>query len=417
MSVSVKDLERFIVEAQPKLETIKRDLGAFNIFNVLGIQHREIRHSNFLGWLFDPNESHQLGDVFLKEVFKLLREIEALNADDFINLLLQDLSDTQVYRESVHNIDILIVNQKLGIVVCIENKIYADYSAHQLEKYYTYVEENYNGIKTRVYVTLTPFKNNSHYKYDKGKEYKNISYQDIVTLLKANQDRIEKAVPTVRESINQYIAMTEKSVIQSSDEVKLAQKIYKKYRHELEFIMNNKPDFSKLKNTIIREFNKGSFGAFDIIKTDTHKDIIRILPKDEALQNLFRDKAFKSWNGEYLFCLELFIQKEHLWLKWCFGDIRATEEKKACQEKKTTMVHAMKEFKCFKNTTLKIDIYSAKPEDPFAGICSVNLFHFDTYMNQDKLFITYLKDKFNDVNTKLIEPWIKECIEKLTPLQ
>ena len=73
MNVSTKDLEKFVIDNQSHLEEIKHSLSEFNIFNVLGIQHREIRHSNFIDWLFDPNESHQLGDVFLKDLFKLLR--------------------------------------------------------------------------------------------------------------------------------------------------------------------------------------------------------------------------------------------------------------------------------------------------------------------------------------------------------
>jgi hypothetical protein len=413
MSVSVEQLENFIVKAQPDLETIKRELSVFNIFNVLGIQHREIRHSNFLGWLFDPNESHNLDDVFLKDLFKLMRKRDVLNADDFIGLLLQDLSDTQVYRESVNNIDILIVNEKLGLVICIENKINADYSDHQLEKYYNYVEENYNGLKTRVYLTLTPFKNEHHLKYSEGKNYTNINYKDIVKLLKTNKDSIDKSIPTIRESINQYIAMVEKSVIHSSDEVKLAQKIYKKYKNEIEFVIKNKPDFSSEKDYVIDAIKNGVLGNFDIIDNDYHTDIIRILPKNEALKSIFRDPTFQSWGDDYMFCLELFIQKNHIWLKWCFGDIRNNLERDICQQKKTRMVTTMQNFDCFKNNELKIDFHNGKPEDSYTGICGVNLFYYETYMNQDKTFLEFIKDRFDVINIKLIEPWVKECIKKL----
>lgn len=413
MSVTVEQLEDFIVKAQPDLETIKRELSAFNIFNVLGIQHREIRHSNFLGWLFDPNESHELEDVFLKDLFKLMRKVGVLDADEFVSLLVQDLKSTQVYRESVNNIDILIVNERLGLIICIENKIKKDYSDHQLEKYYNYVEENYSGIKTRVYLTLTPFHNENHLNYIAGENYTNINYQNIVTLLKKNKNIIDKSIPTVKESINQYIAMTEKSVIYSSDEVKLAQKIYKKYKNEIEFIINNKPDFLSHKQTITNCINDGGLGAFEIIKNDTHKDIIRIFPKNEALKDLFRDTNFNSWNGDYMFCLELFVQKNHIWLKWCFGDIRNEDERESCQIKKTRFVNEMKKFNCFKNSDIKIDFHKGNPEDSFTGICGVGLFYYDTYISQDKSFLDFFKEKFSLINTKIIEPWTQECIEKL----
>lgn len=40
----------------------------FNLFDVLKISKTEIRHSNMLGWLLNPNENHGMGDAFLKAV-------------------------------------------------------------------------------------------------------------------------------------------------------------------------------------------------------------------------------------------------------------------------------------------------------------------------------------------------------------
>ena len=39
-------------------ERIEIGLKAPNIFSILGVSRTEIRHSNFLGWLLDPNGSH-----------------------------------------------------------------------------------------------------------------------------------------------------------------------------------------------------------------------------------------------------------------------------------------------------------------------------------------------------------------------
>jgi hypothetical protein len=46
----------------------KIDLGLRNpnIFQILRISKNEIRHSNFLSWLLEPNGSNKLGDIFLK---------------------------------------------------------------------------------------------------------------------------------------------------------------------------------------------------------------------------------------------------------------------------------------------------------------------------------------------------------------
>ncbi len=44
----------------------------FNIFVALGITQQEIRHSNFLGWLLDPNETHGFGNAFLIRFLRLV---------------------------------------------------------------------------------------------------------------------------------------------------------------------------------------------------------------------------------------------------------------------------------------------------------------------------------------------------------
>ena len=59
------------------------DLGLKNpnIFQILRITNNEIRHSNFFSWLLDPNQSHKLGDIFLK---RFLREV--FSSDKFEKL-------------------------------------------------------------------------------------------------------------------------------------------------------------------------------------------------------------------------------------------------------------------------------------------------------------------------------------------
>ena len=67
-------LERFVVENE-ELLLLEERIGRFNLFDALGIVRIEIRHSNFLAWLLDPNESHGQGSMFLNGVLMdLLRQ-------------------------------------------------------------------------------------------------------------------------------------------------------------------------------------------------------------------------------------------------------------------------------------------------------------------------------------------------------
>ncbi|WCO03421.1 PDDEXK-like family protein [Psychroserpens ponticola] len=414
MSVSVEDLENFIIKTQPDLETIKRELSAFNIFNVLGIQHREIRHSNFLGWLFDPNESHQLGDALLKTLLQYLSKLDAVKGFNLGDLLNKDLSSTQVYRESVHNIDILIVNEQLGFVITIENKIFSDFSEHQLAKYYKYIELNYSHLKTRVYLTLTPNESNRHIGFNLGDMYININYKNIVTILKANKQLIDASKPTVKESISQYISMVQKDITKTSKEVALAKKLYKNYKKEIDFIISNQEDFSVYKKDILNYFNGGGFEGFIISHNSENRNVIFLLPDNEDLLELFRYPEAESRGGEFIFSLVIYFEKDVVWMKFGFGNIVESIHKGALQEKKDALFNTMKGFECFKNKKLSIDHHNHNSSMEFAGICGVQLFDDDMYYSENTSFLEIFKMKFEVINRELIQPWIKECLEKIS---
>ncbi|MEL6942559.1 MAG: PD-(D/E)XK nuclease family protein, partial [Bacteroidota bacterium] len=52
------------------LEKLDLSLKAPNFFNILKATKSELKHSNFLAWLLTPNESHNLGAIFLKWFLK-----------------------------------------------------------------------------------------------------------------------------------------------------------------------------------------------------------------------------------------------------------------------------------------------------------------------------------------------------------
>ena len=69
------------------------------MFDVLKISRTEIRHSNMLGWLLNPNENHGMGDVFLKGIFQRLVENDSDGRYDIFNVLLMDFYTFSVMRE------------------------------------------------------------------------------------------------------------------------------------------------------------------------------------------------------------------------------------------------------------------------------------------------------------------------------
>jgi len=106
----------------PDLERLELELKNPNFFSILKLENREIRHSNFLGWLLDPKGSHHLGDIFLRWFLKdIFSSGKCKSIDEFI-IDGYNLSDLKIYREW-SNIDILLVGK--DFVVVIENKIFS----------------------------------------------------------------------------------------------------------------------------------------------------------------------------------------------------------------------------------------------------------------------------------------------------
>lgn len=58
----VDAIDRFLAD-NPEFEKLSAGLSQFNVFRALKIEKLEIRHSNVLAWLLDPDESHGLSDI------------------------------------------------------------------------------------------------------------------------------------------------------------------------------------------------------------------------------------------------------------------------------------------------------------------------------------------------------------------
>lgn len=110
-----------------------------NLMSILRVSHRELQHSNFLSWLFDPTATHGLGDYVFKEFIKIYfqeNEFQSLGIEnglsvfDFFNLDFDDL----IIKREFRNIDLLFISPKNKFVMLVENKIYSGESKGQLEK-------------------------------------------------------------------------------------------------------------------------------------------------------------------------------------------------------------------------------------------------------------------------------------------
>lgn len=121
-----------------------------NAFSALRL--REIKHSDFFAWLFNPRETHSLGIGPFAEFLRLVQQINP-------KVKLPDLSsdtgiDWEVFREDCSNIDLLVVSERAKFVCVIENKLETREGKDQLLRYKSFVRAWYPGFQA-VFVFFT----------------------------------------------------------------------------------------------------------------------------------------------------------------------------------------------------------------------------------------------------------------------
>ncbi|MFN7141613.1 MAG: PD-(D/E)XK nuclease family protein, partial [Limisphaerales bacterium] len=120
-----------------------------NVFSALRL--REIKHSDFFAWLFNPRETHGLG---VTPFANFLRVVQRNKPGVEVPVLAEtDVGDWDVYRE-VCNIDLLVVNERARFVCLIENKLEAREGKEQLQRYKAFVREWYPGFSA-IFVFFT----------------------------------------------------------------------------------------------------------------------------------------------------------------------------------------------------------------------------------------------------------------------
>ena len=137
--MTLEDWNKFFQRIRPVIEKYKTALeekrksgDCFNIFSVLNVQRKEVRHSAFLSALLDPNGEHGLGNKFLSDFIKNIVHQQKNIGFDW------DCNDVYVNTEEPTDekdgrMDIYLRSKKT--IVIVENKIDAKDGEKQLIRY------------------------------------------------------------------------------------------------------------------------------------------------------------------------------------------------------------------------------------------------------------------------------------------
>ena len=279
------DLNSLVVNCA-ELREVERLLGNFNLFRVLRFEHGEIRHSNVLAWLLQPEESHGLKDLFLRRwLMRVFHESESEAASyiDPVELDSLRIQSVEVYREWNH-IDLLLQIQTFDgdeIIVAIENKVRATQSKDQLKRYRGKVESTYKNADHRLFIFLTQREEEPNDDAWAAATYQQI--HDILQECLNEQRSVIGYEPKVL--LDNYLRLLKESFMENTEIANLARKIYQKHSLALDAILEFRPDSLQSLTDAIADHAKTESGQLGLVPMATSKGYIRLLPKtwDTAL--------------------------------------------------------------------------------------------------------------------------------------
>lgn len=214
------------------LEELAPWISKSNIFDILKISKKEIKHSNMLGWLFNATESHGMGDKFISLFMQTLVSTNQIPNTRILDYLLLDFYSFSVYREQ-KNIDILLVSHKEKITIAIENKVFSHEHDNQLNRYRKQLEETYPDYQ-RIYIYLTP---DGESPSDNVNWYI-FTYSDIADILEQINNNCNLNAETDL-LIQNYITIIRRDIVEDKQLIEICNKIYNKHRQALDLIIKN----------------------------------------------------------------------------------------------------------------------------------------------------------------------------------
>jgi|LSQX01.3.fsa_nt_gb hypothetical protein len=213
-----------------------------NYFEITGINNAEIKHSNFLRWLFDQKAGHGLGYNILRLFFTRISTL-TINNENGDTLIEQyskiEQSDSFEIRREWEHIDLLLLCHKKRFAVAIENKIYAKESEHQLSDYQKVLEREYPKYK-RKYIFLT-------LNGDLPSDLDNwliANYRMIYDSIVGSLSLYPNIPLKYKIIIEDYLLLIRRKYIMNKDDdlVKTAREIYGKHKAAIDFIVDWKLD-------------------------------------------------------------------------------------------------------------------------------------------------------------------------------
>lgn len=272
----------------------------FNLFDILKITRTEIRHSNMLSWLINPNENHGLSDSVIRGFIQYV--VTSFGEDvNVFDTLLMDCHDFIIQREWRH-IDILAASAEEKFVLCIENKIDSGEHSNQLSRYRSIVEETYPDYK-KMYIFLSPDGSES----SEPEYWCSMGYQDVLDIIEKARRKV-KLLPDAELLIDNYVETIRRDIVGDERLAQICAEIYAKHQKALDLIFENKPDRASDVAEIFRQWatEMTEKGELEVVLDKCNKTYTRF--KTKRMSELLPDaeEARSGWNTKNHYFYELY---------------------------------------------------------------------------------------------------------------
>ena len=243
-----KDIS-LIKEKSRELSSIKDKL---NVFEMIGMGRREIKHSYFLRWLcgnYEHGFRHKLFDLFLDEIYKNDADLKKYTKDrsKILEIPLKEKTFKECYQKGKGygkcQLDFFAIDKINKRLFVIEVKIDHHEGEDQLQRYYKYCTEKYKKYKKK-FIFLTE----DGRKPEKDKDQKNwesVSYDRLASTLGKFSSTISDEDFTFKLAIENYkeFLIKHKRMKEIDKKLKdLCEKVWFKHRDILGTLIKYRPE-------------------------------------------------------------------------------------------------------------------------------------------------------------------------------
>lgn len=327
---------------------VKRFLDGDNIFSILKIESKEIRHTNMLEWILQLN-NYECFKYLIKYYYSSIETQEITDLVIYNNKRFKDIFEGCLDEKMP---DLLIkynYNNKYNYIL-IENKIEAkeemyDNNILQTEHYYNIMEDiksKSDDIDKIDYILLDANGNEAKNKNFKNMDY-NFLYREVLSKITLDDLSIEQ-----KNIYNQYIDSLKRPLfeetkniktISDSDEIYLIddneigefETFYDEFKDKIKDEVNNdyclkyivlciaKRNSDKVNDIIKRKQSQWKYNGCSMSKTSIMENILKdLFFKNEKKFNSIKDNDDYEVHGDYLLIdnLEKFVDDNKDWKKY-----------------------------------------------------------------------------------------------------